>query len=110
MLVVQKIKKRNGAIVDFSIDKIVRVVEKAFVDVLHDPKTEEAKSIAAGVTEMVTARYGGSVNFPNVEELLVLPVCGRYNALSGIRFYLFFTGEPCNASRPSRWKDRIHAG
>ena len=69
MPVVLKIKKRNGIIVDFSVEKIVRAVEKAFLEVLRDKKTEEAQAIAASVTEMVTARYGGSANFPNVEEI-----------------------------------------
>lgn len=69
MAVIQKIKKRNGAIVDFDTVKITHAIEKAFFEVIADKKTEDAQSITAGVTEMVSARYGGSVNFPNVEEI-----------------------------------------
>lgn len=66
---IQKIKKRNGAIVDFDESKIVRAVEKAFLDVLRDAKTEEAKAIASTVSDMLASRYGASANVPNVEEV-----------------------------------------
>lgn len=69
MASLQKIKKRNGAIVDFDQSKIVRAIEKAFLEVLKDSKADEAAAIASGVTEMLAGRYGGSVNFPNVEEI-----------------------------------------
>ena len=69
MAAIQKIKKRNGAIVDFDQAKIVRAIEKAFLEVVNDKKSDEAASIAGGVVEMLGARYGGSVNFPNVEEI-----------------------------------------
>jgi ribonucleoside-diphosphate reductase alpha chain len=69
MATIQKIKKRNGAIVDFDQSKITRAIEKAFQEVIKDKKPEEAAAITAGVSEMLSARYGGSVNFPNVEEI-----------------------------------------
>lgn len=69
MAELQKVKKRNGAIVDFDPTKIAHAVEKAFLEVLKDKKTAESQAIADGVTEMVNARYGGSVNVPNVEEV-----------------------------------------
>jgi ribonucleoside-diphosphate reductase alpha chain len=69
MATIQKIKKRNGAIVDFDQSKITRAIEKAFQEVIKDKKPEEAAAITAGVSEMLAARYGGSVNFPNVEEI-----------------------------------------
>ncbi len=64
-----KIKKRNGIIADFDEKKIAQAVEKAFLEVLKDTKTEESLAIANGVSEMVASRYGGSANFPNVEEI-----------------------------------------
>ncbi len=64
-----KIKKRNGAIVDFDTTKIAHAIEKAFTEVVGDTKTDEALAIAGQVTDMVVARYGGGANFPNVEEI-----------------------------------------
>ncbi len=69
MVAVFKIKKRNGSIVDFESAKITKAIEKAFQEVVKDKKSEEAIAISDGVTEMLAARYGGSVNFPNVEEI-----------------------------------------
>lgn len=69
MAAIQKIKKRNGAIVDFDPSKITRAIEKAFLEVVRDKKTDEAVAISAGVFEMLSGRYGGSANFPNVEEI-----------------------------------------
>jgi ribonucleoside-diphosphate reductase alpha chain len=64
-----KIKKRNGSIVDFDSAKITRAIEKAFFEVIKDKKPEESAAISTAVLEMVTSRYGGSANFPNVEEI-----------------------------------------
>lgn len=64
-----KIKKRNGAIVDFEAEKIARAVQKAFLDILSEPHTEEAKAIADSVAEKVAAAHGTSANVPSVEEV-----------------------------------------
>ena len=64
-----KIKKRNGSIVAFEPEKIATAVQKAFLDVVKEPKTDEAKAIADAVTESVTGNYGGTANVPSVEEI-----------------------------------------
>lgn len=69
MTLVQKIKKRNGTIADYSSDKISTAVQKAFLDVLGEPHTEESKTIADRVSAEVESLYGNSANVPSVEEI-----------------------------------------
>jgi ribonucleoside-diphosphate reductase alpha chain len=66
---VQKLKKRNGAIVDFIPEKIATAVQKAFLDVLKMPHTEDAQAIADAVAAKVRAEYGGTANVPSVETI-----------------------------------------
>src|SRR3989344_6070304 len=66
---VQKLKKRNGTIVDFNPEKIATAVQKAFLDVLAAPHTEDAKAIADSVSEKVSTDYGGTANIPSVETI-----------------------------------------
>jgi len=69
MTLVQKIKKRNGVIADYSEEKIATAVQKAFLDVLGEPHTDDAKAIAEFVTEKVDDLYGNSASVPSVEEI-----------------------------------------
>ena len=69
MASLQKIKKRNGSIADFSPDKIASAVQKAFLDVLKEPHTEEAHAIADTVADTLAQRYGATANVPTVEEI-----------------------------------------
>lgn len=69
MTLVQKIKKRNGSIVDYDEEKISTAAQKAFLDVLKDPHTDEARAIAELVTEAVREKYGTTANVPSVEEI-----------------------------------------
>ncbi len=69
MIALTKIKKRNGALADFDASKIAHAIENAFLEVLQDKKPQEALLVAGSVSEMVSARYGGSANIPNVEEV-----------------------------------------
>lgn len=64
-----KIKKRNGAIVNFESEKIARAVQKAFLDTLSEPHTEEAKAIAESVTQKSAGAHTASANVPSVEEV-----------------------------------------
>jgi len=65
----QKIKKRNGVIVDFEQEKIARATQKAFLDILKEPHTEEAKEIAAAVGGAIAEKYNGTAQIPGVEEI-----------------------------------------
>lgn len=64
-----KIKKRNGAIVDFSEEKISIAVQKAFLDISNDPHTDEAKEIAELVTKGLQSEYEGTAQVPSVENV-----------------------------------------
>lgn len=64
-----KIKKRNGAIVDFTAEKISIAVQKAFLDVRNDPHTDDAKEVSELVTQQVKAEFEGSANLPSVEDV-----------------------------------------
>lgn len=62
-----KIKKRNGTIVPFETEKISTAVQKAFLDVLKNPHSEESRQIAESVAESVGATFGTSADVPTVE-------------------------------------------
>lgn len=64
-----KIKKRNGTIAPFEQEKIATAIQKAFLDIAKDPKTDEAKAIAESVGEKLHAQYGSGANIPSVEEV-----------------------------------------
>jgi len=69
MSVHQKIKKRNGSIVDFDQEKIALAVQKAFLDVVKEPHTDEAKEIAELVGKSLQDTYGNTAQVPSVEEI-----------------------------------------
>ena len=65
----QKVKKRNGQIVDFNGEKIRIAVEKAFSSVLRDSHHDDAVAIAHMVMEGVDRQYAGTALFPSVEDI-----------------------------------------
>ncbi len=69
MSITQKIKKRNGEIVDFNSDKITIAISKAFLAVLRDPHQEESATITRTVVEAIDKRYAGTANVPGVEDI-----------------------------------------
>jgi len=69
MSTLQKIKKRNGTLVDFNKGKIVSAVSKAFLEVMNDPKAEESQAIGDQVSGVVSLKYGGTAAMPSVEEV-----------------------------------------
>lgn len=69
MPTVTKIKKRNGSIVDFEPSKISLAVQKAFLDVLKAPHTEDAEGIAASVNTALNEVYTSAAQLPGVEEV-----------------------------------------
>ena len=64
-----KIQKRNGAIVDFDQEKISLAVQKAFLDVLKEPYTQEAKDVAQTVSDTIEKKYPGAAQAASVEEI-----------------------------------------
>lgn len=65
----QKIKKRNGEIVDFQPEKITIAVKKAFAGVLGDAHDIEAAEVTRIVIDQVDAKYGSTLLLPTVEEI-----------------------------------------
>lgn len=69
MAVTQKIKKRNGEIVDFQPDKIAIAVQKAFAATLGDSHEADSKDITRVVAESIDLQYGNTAFIPSVEAI-----------------------------------------
>jgi ribonucleoside-diphosphate reductase alpha chain len=69
MAITQKIKKRNGEIVDFDPSKITIAVKKSFAAVLGDAHEIEAGEITRVVVESIDAKFGNTAFMPSVEEI-----------------------------------------
>lgn len=69
MAITQKIKKRNGEIVDFNPEKINIVVKKAFAAVLGEEHESDAREITIAVTDAIDAKFANTAFIPSVEEI-----------------------------------------
>ncbi|HVV15343.1 MAG TPA: ribonucleoside-diphosphate reductase subunit alpha [Candidatus Paceibacterota bacterium] len=69
MAITQKIKKRNGEIVDFQPEKITIAVKKAFAAVVGDAHDADAADISRAVADAVDAKFAGTLLLPTVEEI-----------------------------------------
>lgn len=69
MATTQKIKKRNGEIVDFHPDKITIAVQKAFAAVMGDSHEADAKDITRAVVDSIDEKFGNTALFPTVEDI-----------------------------------------
>ncbi len=69
MASMQKIKKRNGEIVDFHPEKITIAVEKSFAAVLGDSHETDAADITRVVVNSIEARFGNTAFMPTVEDI-----------------------------------------
>ncbi|MDE2212959.1 MAG: ribonucleoside-diphosphate reductase subunit alpha [Patescibacteria group bacterium] len=69
MATTQKIKKRNGTIVDFHPDKITVAVQKAFAAVLGDAHEKDAFDITRAVTTLIDGKFANTAFFPTVENI-----------------------------------------
>ncbi|HVU79841.1 MAG TPA: ATP cone domain-containing protein, partial [Candidatus Paceibacterota bacterium] len=83
MATVQKIKKRNGEIVDFQPEKITIAVKKAFAAVLGDAHDADAAEVTKLVASAVDAKYSGTQLLPTVEEIQDLVE----NAIAGLGYF-----------------------
>lgn len=69
MSITQKIKKRNGEIVDFNPEKIVIAIQKAFAAVLGDSHEAVAADITKDVVAAIDGRFGNTALIPEVEQV-----------------------------------------
>lgn len=69
MAITQKIKKRNGEIVDFHPEKITLAVKKAFAAVLGDAHEAEAIEITRVVVDAIDLKFGNTAFMPSVEDI-----------------------------------------
>ena len=69
MAITQKIKKRNGEIVDFYPEKITVAVQKAFAAVLGDSHDTEAIDITRVVADSIDMKFGDTAFMPSVEDI-----------------------------------------
>ncbi|HVV39075.1 MAG TPA: ribonucleoside-diphosphate reductase subunit alpha [Candidatus Paceibacterota bacterium] len=69
MAITQKIKKRNGEIVDFNPSKIEVVIKRAFAGTLGDSHEIEAGEITRTVVDAIDAKFGNTAHIPTVEEI-----------------------------------------
>src|SRR3990167_10136602 len=65
----QKVKKRNGEIVDFQPEKISIAIKKAFAATLGDSHEVEADDITKLIVDAIDARFGGTALLPSVEDI-----------------------------------------
>ncbi len=69
MATTQKVKKRNGEIVDFNPEKITIVVKRAFAGTLGDSHDIEAGEITRSVVDAIDLKFGNTAFMPTVEEI-----------------------------------------
>ena len=69
MAITQRIKKRNGELVDFHPDKVTIAVQKAFAAVLGDSHETDAKDITRVVVDAIDQKFGNTAFFPTVEDI-----------------------------------------
>ncbi len=69
MAITQKIKKRNGEIVDFVPKNITIAVQKAFAAVLGESHDQDASDITKAVVDAIDLKFGNTAFIPSVEDI-----------------------------------------
>src|SRR3989344_6504754 len=69
MASMQKVKKRNGQIVDFYPTNITVAVQKAFAATLGDSHDADAVDITRVVVDTIAAKFGNTAFIPSVEDI-----------------------------------------
>lgn len=69
MAITQKVKKRNGEIVDFVPLNITIAVQKAFAATLGDSHESDSADITKAVVEAIDAKFGNTAFMPTVEDI-----------------------------------------
>lgn len=66
---IQKIKKRNGEVVEFDPHKIMLVVQKAFFATRGTVEEERVRTITANVVHELAAKFPSAEHIPSVEDV-----------------------------------------
>jgi ribonucleoside-diphosphate reductase alpha chain len=69
MALTQKVKKRNGEIVDFSPEKIAVAVQKSFAATLGDAHETDAVDITRAVVDLIDVKFAATAFIPGVEDV-----------------------------------------
>jgi ribonucleoside-diphosphate reductase alpha chain len=69
MAITQKIKKRNGEIVDFDTAKIAIAVKKAFAATLGDSHDTDSVDITRAVADAIDQKFANTAFMPEVEDI-----------------------------------------
>lgn len=69
MAIVQKVKKRNGEIVDFEPQKIIIALQKAFAASVGDARESEAISLGRAVADLIDEKFNNTAFIPSVEDV-----------------------------------------
>lgn len=95
MAITQKIKKRNGEIVDFHPDKITIAVQKAFAAVLGDAHMGDAAEITRVVVDAIDEKFGNTAYVPEVEDIqdLVETALMERNYFNVAKSYIIYRYE-----------------
>ncbi len=94
MAPLQKIKKRNGQIVDFYPQNITVAVQKAFAATVGDSHDQQAQEITRVVVETLAAKFGNTAIIPSVEDVqdlveMALMQRGYYNVAKAYIIYRY---------------------
>ncbi len=91
----QKIKKRNGEIVDFHPEKISIAIKKAFAATLGDAHEAEATDITRLIVEAINLKFGNTALLPSVEEIqdLVETALMERNYFNVAKSYIIYRYE-----------------
>ncbi len=69
MAITQKIKKRNGEIVDFQPKNVTIAVQKAFAAVLGEAHEADSVDITRVVVDAIDLKFGNTAFIPSVEDI-----------------------------------------
>ena len=68
---ITSVRKRNGSVVPFDSEKITQAIQKAFIEVTHDPHEEDAQAVTETVVADIEAKSDAQQGdyTPSVEEI-----------------------------------------
>jgi ribonucleoside-diphosphate reductase alpha chain len=104
MAITQKIKKRNGEIVDFVPKNITIAVQKAFAAVLGDSHEQDSVDITRVVVDAIDGKFGNTAFIPSVEDIqdLVEMALMERTYFSVAKSYIIYRYEHTKAREEKR--------